>query len=65
VTLDKGLDPKTRAHLEDVVVEAGRALEAGEEILPVRLYDMDEPQRFSRVAERIKKELRVNYKGKK
>jgi hypothetical protein len=38
VTLDEGLDPKTRASLEGVVVEA---------------------------AERIKKELRVNYKMRK
>jgi hypothetical protein len=58
VTLDKGLDPKTRAYLEDVVVEAGRALEAGEVILPVRLYDMDELRWFSRAAEKFKKEIR-------
>jgi hypothetical protein len=58
VTLDKGLDPKTRSYLEDVVVEAGRALEAGEEILPVRLNDMDELRWFSRAAEKLKKEIR-------
>jgi hypothetical protein len=65
VTLDEGLDPKTRAYLEGVIVEAGEALEAGEVILPVRLYDMDELRRFERAAERLKKELRMNYKGKK
>jgi hypothetical protein len=64
VTLDEGLDPKTRAYLEGVIVEAGRALEAREVILPVRLYDMDELRRFERAAEKLKRELRVNYKRK-
>jgi hypothetical protein len=58
VTLDEGLDPKTRGYLEGVIVEAGEALEAGEVILPVRLYDMDELRRFERGAEKLKKELR-------
>jgi hypothetical protein len=58
VTLDEGLDPKTRGYLEGVSVEAGQALEAGEVILPVRLYDMEELRRFERVAEKLKKELR-------
>jgi hypothetical protein len=58
VTLDEGLDPKTRGYLEEVIVEAGRALEAREVILPVRLYDMDELRRFARAAEKLKKELR-------
>ncbi|GHV28084.1 hypothetical protein AGMMS4952_10940 [Spirochaetia bacterium] len=65
VTLDEGLDPKTRAYLERVIVEAGNALEAGEVILPVRLYDMDELRRFERGADRMLKEMRINYKGKK
>jgi hypothetical protein len=65
VTLDEGLDSKTRSYLEWVIVETGRALEAREVILPVRLYDMDELRRFERAAEKIKKELRVNYKMKK
>ncbi|MDR0630143.1 MAG: hypothetical protein LBG24_11015 [Treponema sp.] len=59
VTLDKGLDPKTRAYLEGIIVEAGEALEAGEVILPVRLYDEEEMRRFKRVAEKLKKELRM------
>jgi hypothetical protein len=62
VTLDEDLDPKTRGYLEGVIVEAGKALEAGEVILPVRLYDMDELRRFERAAEKLKKELRVNYR---
>jgi hypothetical protein len=65
VALDEGLDPKTRACLEGVIVEAGRALEAGEVLYTTRLYDMEELQRFDRAAERLKKELRVNYKGKR
>jgi hypothetical protein len=64
VTLDEGLDPKTRTYLERVIVEAGEALEAGEVILPVRLYDMEELRRFERGADRMLKEMRINYKGK-
>jgi hypothetical protein len=65
VTLDEGLDPKTRSYLEGVIIEAGQALEAGEVLYTTRLYDMEELRRFERAVERIKKELRVNYKGRK
>ncbi|MDR2096026.1 MAG: hypothetical protein LBP76_10995 [Treponema sp.] len=58
VTLDEGLDPKTRAYLEKVIMEAGEALESGEVLYITRLYDMDELRRFERAAERLKKELR-------
>jgi hypothetical protein len=30
-----------------------------------RLYDRDELRRFERAADKLKKELRVNYTGKK
>jgi hypothetical protein len=58
VTLDEGLDPRTRAYFEGIVVEAGRALEAGEILYTTRLYDRDELRRFERAAEKLKKELR-------
>jgi hypothetical protein len=58
VTLDEGLDPKTRAYFEKVIVETGEALEAGEMLYTTRLYDRDELRRFERAAERLKKELR-------
>jgi hypothetical protein len=58
VTLAEGLDSKTKDYLEKIIVETGEALEAGEVIFPVRLYDMDELRRFERAAERLKKELR-------
>jgi hypothetical protein len=64
VTLADELDPKTRAYFEQINVVAGEALEAGEVILPVRLYDMDELRRFERGADRMLKEMRINYKGK-
>jgi hypothetical protein len=64
VTLDEGLDQKTRDYLGNVIVEAGRALEAREVILLVRLYDMEELRRFERAADKLKKEMRINYKGK-
>jgi hypothetical protein len=65
VILSEELDPETRSYFTDINVRAGEALEAGEVILPVRLYDRDEMRRFERAAEKLKKELRVNYKGKK
>jgi hypothetical protein len=65
VTLAEELDPKTKAYFANINAEAGRALEAGEVILPVRLYDMDELKRFERAADKLKKELRVNYKGRR
>jgi hypothetical protein len=58
VALDEGLDPKTRAYFEGVIVEAGEALEAGEVLYTTRLYDRDELRRFERAAEKLKKELR-------
>jgi hypothetical protein len=58
VTLDEGLDPKTRAYLEKVIVETGEALEAGEVLYTTRLYDREELHRFERAAEKLKKELR-------
>ena len=58
VTLDKGLDPKTRSYLEGVIVEAGEALEVGEVLYTTRLYDMDELRRFEWAVERIKREIR-------
>jgi len=64
VTLADELDPKTRNYLTDINVKAGEALEAGEVLYATRLYDMDELRRFERGAEKIKKEMRVNYKKK-
>jgi hypothetical protein len=58
VTLNEGLDPKTRDYLEGVIVEAGEALEAGEVLYTTRLYDTEELRRFERAAEKLKKELR-------
>jgi hypothetical protein len=58
VILDEGLDPKTRSYLEGVILEAGKALEAGEVLYTTRLYDIDELRRFSRAVEKLKKELR-------
>jgi hypothetical protein len=65
VVFDEGLDPKTRSYLEGIIAEAGEALEAGEVLYATRLYDMEELRRFERAAEKLKKELRVNYKGKR
>jgi len=65
VTFSESLDPKTRAYLSKVAVQAGEALEAGEVLFVTRLYDMDELRRFERGADRLKKEMRGNYKPKK
>jgi hypothetical protein len=58
VTLDDGLDAKTRAYFEGVITEAGEALEAGEVLYTTRLYDGEELRRFERAAEKLKRELR-------
>jgi hypothetical protein len=65
VTLADELDPKTRAYLTNINVQAGEALEAGEVLYTTRLYDMDELRRFERGAEKLKKEMRINHKGRK
>jgi len=65
VTFSEKLDPKTRAYLSKVAVQAGEALEAGEILYVTRLYDMDELRRFERGAERLKKDMRIEYKPKK
>ena len=62
ITLADELDPKTRAYLAKINVQAGEALEAGEVLYTTRLYDMDELRRFERGAERLKKDMRVNFK---
>jgi len=59
VTLAEELDPKTRAHLERINVQAGEALEAGEVLYTTRLYDLNELRGFSQAAERLKKQLRI------
>jgi hypothetical protein len=59
VTLDEGLDRKTRTYLENVIVEAGKALQAGEVLYnTTRLYDLEELRRFDRAAEKLKREMR-------
>jgi hypothetical protein len=65
VTLADELDSKTKAYLTNINVQAGEALEAGEVLYTARLYDMDELRRFERGAEKLKKEMRIGYKGKK
>ena len=65
VTLADELDPETRAYFTKIIVAAGEALEAGEVLYATRLYDMGELRRFERGAERMKKEMRVNYESKK
>jgi hypothetical protein len=58
VTLDEDLDPKTKAYLAGINVQAGQALEAGEVLYTTRLYDPGELRRFEKAAEKLKKELR-------
>jgi hypothetical protein len=58
VTLAEDLDPKTKAYLAGINVQAGQALEAGEVLYTTRLYDLGEMRRFGPAAERLKKELR-------
>jgi hypothetical protein len=62
VTLAEELDPKTKAFLAGINVQAGQALEAGEILYTTRLYDADELRRFERGVERLKKEMRIRGK---
>jgi hypothetical protein len=64
ITLADDLDQKTKDYFTNLNVEAGEALEAGEILYTTRLYDRAELRRFERAAEKLKKELRINYKGK-
>jgi len=65
VTFSDTLDSKTKAYLTKINVQAGEALEAGEVLYTTRLYDAGELKRFGQAAERLKKELRIEGKGKK
>ena len=65
VSFSESLDPKTRAYLSRITIQAGEALEDGEVLYTTRLYDMDELRRFERGAERLKKEMRIKEKPKR
>ena len=65
VTLADTLDPKTKAYLAKINVQAGEALEAGEVLYTTRLYDMEELRRFERGADRLKKDMRISDKPQK
>ena len=64
VSFSETLDAKTRAYLTKINVQAGEALEAGEILYMTRLYDLEELKRFERGADRLKKDMRINYKPK-
>jgi hypothetical protein len=56
------LDSKTKRYLTDINVKAGEALYAGEILYMTSLYGMDKLRRFEREAEKMKKEMRINFK---
>jgi hypothetical protein len=58
VQISDKLDAKTRSYFKKIILAAGNAMQEGEVILPVRLYDTDEMRRFERAADRLKKEMR-------
>jgi hypothetical protein len=64
VTFADELDSKTKTYLAKINVQAGEALEAGEVLYVTSLYDMEELHRFERGADKMKKEMRVNFKRK-
>ena len=53
------IDAKTRSYFKKIIHIAGKALQEGEVMLPVRLYDMEELRRFERAVERLKHEMRA------
>ena len=58
IQISDKLDAKTRAYFKKIMLIAGKAMQEGEIILPVRLYDTDELRRCERPILRLVKEMR-------
>ena len=58
IQISDKLDTKTRNYFKKYILIAGEALQRGEVILPVQLYDMDELKRFERSLKRLRNKLR-------
>ena len=60
VTLSAELDTKTFNYLKKIILVAGEALEEGEVILPIRLYDTEELKTVEKAVNKLVKDLRKN-----
>jgi len=58
VQISDKLDTKTRNYFRKLILTAFEAMQEGEIILPIKLYDHDELRRFERAALRLRNELR-------
>jgi len=58
IQISDKLDTKTRNYFKKIILIAGEAMQEGEVILPVRLYDIDELRSFERAAKRLRDEMR-------
>jgi len=60
VKINRGLDKKAYAYFKKVICVAGKAMEEGEVMFPVRLRDMDEARRFEQASGQLINRLRKN-----
>ena len=58
VKINRRLDRRSYAYFKKVIREAGKAMEEGEVLLPLRLRDMKEALRFERAAMQLLDKLR-------
>jgi len=58
IQISDKLDARTRTYFKKIILMAGKAMQQGEVILPVRLYDMDELRRCERAVNRLVNEMR-------
>lgn len=58
IQISDKLDARTRAYFKKIILIAGKAMQEGEVILPVRLYDMDELRSYERAIGNLVKEKR-------
>jgi len=58
IQISDKLDAKTRTYFKKIILMAGKAMQEGDVILPVRLYDMDELRRCEHAIGRLVKEMR-------
>jgi len=58
IQISDKLDAKTSNYFKKIILIAGTAMQEGEVILPVRLYNTEEVRRFERAIGKLVKELR-------
>ena len=60
ISINEALDSRTFSYFKKIILLAGKAMQEGEVILPVRFYDLDELRRCERAINRLIKNMREN-----